>query len=125
MRLLVDEALSPLVADLLRDLGHDAIHVRDIGLVSADDGQVLEAARADARVLVSADTDFGTIVVLGNLRQPSIVILRRREGRRAQDQASLVDAQVRQLEDELRQGSIVIVEDARVRVRRLPVRDDV
>ena len=57
MRLLLDNNLSRKVADLLRAAGLDVVHVRDIGLHAAHDETVLAAARSDARVLVSADTD--------------------------------------------------------------------
>ena len=60
MRFLVDNALSPVLADLLRNAGHTAVHVRDIGLHNADDLTIFERAVADDLVVVSADTDFGT-----------------------------------------------------------------
>lgn len=41
MRFLVDENLSPILAELLRVAGHDASHVRDIGLQSASEGALL------------------------------------------------------------------------------------
>jgi len=34
---LIDECLRPLVADGLKDAGHDAIHVGDAGLLGATD----------------------------------------------------------------------------------------
>jgi predicted nuclease of predicted toxin-antitoxin system len=61
MRLLIDNALSPIVAEGLRRSGHDAIHVRDLGLAAADDVTIFERADHEERVLVSADTDFGTM----------------------------------------------------------------
>ena len=49
MRFLIDNALSPALAALLQQAGHDAIHVRSIGLQHADDDVIPRFARALAR----------------------------------------------------------------------------
>jgi Domain of unknown function (DUF5615) len=62
MRLLLDNNLSPRLVELLTLAGWDVAHVRALGLRAATDKVVLEAARNDHRVLVSADTDFGALL---------------------------------------------------------------
>jgi predicted nuclease of predicted toxin-antitoxin system len=52
-KLLLDENLSPKVAQLRCEDGIDAIHVRDIGLLGGTDAQVFGAAFADDRVVVT------------------------------------------------------------------------
>ena len=73
MRFLLDENLSPKLSGHLVAAGHDVVHVRDIGLTSATDAVVIEAARADKRVLVSADTDFGTVSPGSHKRDQALV----------------------------------------------------
>jgi predicted nuclease of predicted toxin-antitoxin system len=60
MKFLIDEDLSPNVAQhLCRNLSIDAIAVRDRGLLSAKDYQVLEYAFREDRILVTANVcDF-------------------------------------------------------------------
>ena len=75
MRLLVDNALSPGLVVALSGHGHDAIHVRDVGLAHATDTEIFTFAAGQDRAVLSADTDFGTLLALRGERRPSVVSL--------------------------------------------------
>ena len=47
MRLLIDNALSPVLAELLRRGAHDAQHVRELGLQRAADEEIFEKAASE------------------------------------------------------------------------------
>ena len=116
---LVDNALSPHVAERLRAAGYDAVHVRDRGLGEADDETILELAVAEGRVIVTADTDFGALLMLRRQQQPSVILFRRGAPRRPALQAALLLANLPAVIADLTQGAIVTVRRDRLRVRRL------
>jgi predicted nuclease of predicted toxin-antitoxin system len=121
MRFLIDNNLSPLLAERLMAAGHDALHVQDVGLQAATDSVVLERARTDDRVLISADTDFGSLLARSRATRPSILLIRQLSGRRAADQFATIQANLVPVADDLAAGAVVVLGDNRVRVRRLPL----
>jgi predicted nuclease of predicted toxin-antitoxin system len=121
VRFLIDNALSPAVAIELNREGHDAVHVRELCMQTASDEEIFDRARTEERVIVSADTDFGTLVAARKETSPSLILFRHGSQHRPADQAALLKNNLPQLTQALEDGSIVVIEPDRIRIRTLPL----
>ncbi len=121
MRFLIDNALSPLVARKLREADYDAVHVREIDLESATDSVIFQRAAEENRIIVSADTDFGTILARWQRTGPSVILFRGGFEHRPREQAELLLTNLPNIREYLEQGSIIVIGRDRIRVRALPI----
>jgi predicted nuclease of predicted toxin-antitoxin system len=120
LRFLIDNALSPKLAAGLRNAGHDAVHLREIERQTAPDSEVLARALEEHRVIISSDMDFGDLIAASGLARPSMILFRRVE-RKSDSRLALLLKNLASIHRELEQGSIVILESSRMRIRRLPI----
>ena len=124
MRLLLDMNLSPAMADWLRALSHDVLHARELGASDMPDREIFARARADRRILVTFDLDFGDIAGAAAAGGPptGVVILRLRSPRQSH-MRERVRAALESAGAALIAGAVVLVEDARIRTRLLEKKD--
>ena len=120
MRFLVDMALSPALADWLVTQGHDAVHASALGLARAPDPEIIERARDEDRIIVTADLDYPRLLALAKSSRPGLILFR---GGSYTDQEVIARfARVLELAGEADlPASLVTVERSRIRRRRLPI----
>ena len=75
MRFLIDTQLPNALADWLRDRGHQAEHVLEIGLAQSNDKDIWHYAQEHDAVIVTKDEDFAEWVRRGR-PGPAVVWLR-------------------------------------------------
>ena len=121
MRALADAGISPKTVEFLNRQGHSAAHVRNLGLHRAADVQLIERARADRSVILTFDLDFGDVLALTGTAEPSVILLRL-SNERADAVNDRLAAVLAERSADLETGALVLIEDTRYRVRKLPIR---
>jgi predicted nuclease of predicted toxin-antitoxin system len=119
VRFLADMGVSMSVVQYLRTEGHDAVHLRELGLQQALDGDVYALATRDRRVILTFDLDFAEIAATAGSALPSVVIFRLNDTRVGRLIERLAIA-LRNSATSLSAGAIVVVDDSRIRIKELP-----
>ena len=92
LNLLIDACLGRSVVDRLRADGHDVVWTPDLG-ADPGDRAILALAAGQSRIIVTIDTDFGTLVFRDEESSSGILRLRERPAAAQAERASMLVAQ--------------------------------
>jgi predicted nuclease of predicted toxin-antitoxin system len=120
MRFLADMGVSQQVVVWLRSKGHEAVHLNDEGLHRLPNGEIFQKAAREQRIVLTFDLDFGEIVAGSGVQIVSVILFRLRNTRN-DFVIGRLETVLDSCSHELTNGAIVIVEDGRHRVRKLPI----
>lgn len=121
MKFLIDENLSPHLCNYLTVLGDSAEHVHDSVGAGATDQEVIAYAEKNGAVVITADTDFGTLLAQSKNATPSVVLMRELLSLSVVQQGQRLSANIDQVRDALAKGAIVVFSLTGLRVRPLPL----
>ncbi len=119
MKILVDMPVSPRTAEWLRNMGHDVVHARDIGMAKATDQEIMKKAKNDNRVILTLDLDFPQIISTTSAKSPGIILLRLEKPNVENIQKHLGSLLKIKFPQDLK-NSICVVEENRFRLHRFP-----
>jgi predicted nuclease of predicted toxin-antitoxin system len=112
--------LSPGLARWLTQGGHDAVHAFSLGLDRAPDTVILERARREDRIVITADLDYPRLLALAHAEGPGLILFR--GGCYGESEAiKHLERVLKRFSDDLLAKSIVVIEKNRIRYRPLPL----
>jgi predicted nuclease of predicted toxin-antitoxin system len=121
LRILIDMNLSPMWTEVLERRGWQAVHWSTVGDPRASDGVIMQWAQENGYIVFTHDLDFGAILAATQARGPSVIQLRAQDilGERLQ---VIVCTALELYQLQLEAGALIVVDEARSRVRILPLR---
>ena len=102
--------------------GHDAVHASAVGLGSRPDSEILDRARTEGRIVVTADLDYPRLLAFLKADSPGVILFRGGSYSDAETLALLSRVLDQCTELDL-EHSITVVDQHRVRRRSLPILD--
>jgi predicted nuclease of predicted toxin-antitoxin system len=119
MKFLLDMPVSLLLLDVLKAHGHEGVHAYQIGKDRTPDDELLDLARRERRVIITADLDFPRLMALSLAEGPGLVLFR---GGNYSDSemCDLLARVLQKVPPETLENSVCVVDRKRIRVTRLP-----
>ncbi|MEO7659313.1 MAG: DUF5615 family PIN-like protein [Pyrinomonadaceae bacterium] len=120
MKILIDMNLSPDWTAAFTAANIESVHWSTVGDPRAEDIEIIEYARSYGYIVFTHDLDFGMLLALTNAAGPSVIQVRTQDILPSSLGNTLISV-VRNNEPALDQGALIVVDEARARVRILPL----
>ncbi|MFN5657676.1 MAG: DUF5615 family PIN-like protein [Pseudanabaena sp.] len=121
IRLLADVHISPKTVADLQKQGYEIMRSSEVLPANAPDINILEFARTENWVVLTQDLDFSMLVALSRYSQPILITLRLSSAKPDIVTQKLLEV-LPQIEEALKEGSAITIQDESIRIRKLPVR---
>jgi predicted nuclease of predicted toxin-antitoxin system len=120
MKILLDMNLSPDWVAVFAKYDISAVHWSSVGDPRAEDTEIMEWARGNDYVVFTHDLDFGTMLALTGAESPSVIQVRTQNVTPAHLESKVLQV-LQNHQSFLESGALIILDEARERVRILPL----
>lgn len=122
VKIVVDMNLPPRRVEVLTRHGWESVHWSTVGKPDATDRAIMDWALDEGYVVFTHDLDFGAILATTRASGPSVIQIRTQDVFPEAIERTVVTA-LRQYEDLLMEGSLIVVDEMRARARILPLHE--
>jgi predicted nuclease of predicted toxin-antitoxin system len=120
VKFLVDRCAGARLADWLRREGHDVIESRELG-PDPGDRALLEISVREKRILITIDTDFGSLIFMDGMDHAGIVRL---PDVPVEKRIYLFSVLFARHASDLESGAIITCQGNRIRISRSPRKEN-
>jgi predicted nuclease of predicted toxin-antitoxin system len=123
MKFLLNMNMPRELCRFLNNQGHDCRHSGNIGLAKARDAEIIKEAELFEEIIITHDLDYGNLLAFSGESSPSVIIFRLKDTCIKNLFNRIVDTWP-DIEKPLSKGAIIVIEDAAIRIRSLPIADN-
>ncbi len=120
MKILIDMNLSPDWTQVLEAENIEAAHWSKVGKPNAPDEEIMKYARENDYTIFTHDLDFGTLLALTQAESPSVIQVRTQDILPANIGQAVVSI-LHKYRNQLEQSALIVFDQAKARVRILPL----
>ena len=120
MKFIADINISPQTVKRLVEKGYKIKRITEFLKPNAKDEEILDLALREKSTIITQDLDFSALLAKRGVNKPSVIVLRVNIAKPIRI-TEMLEKALPKIKSELSKGSIIIVEEERVRIRKLPI----